>query len=165
MRKSLAAKKKSGTKTRRPTSVLDSLTDAERSALASEIKESVRGQLHADAVASGEEIAARMKPDFGPEPERVAVVRDDLLEALVPDSSGPRGGWCGGPATTALLYVADEIEAILDAAGTFVVDKPEDLHPIWNLLFRLHRRTRATAHLLASVDHAEKKTEAAAVAS
>jgi len=105
--------------------------------------------------ANGAKTTAEATPrEAVPVAERVTINREHLLELLVPGNVEREDGigWCGGPATTALIYVADEIEAVQERLSECTED---DLLLVSNQLYRLHKRTKAIAYVLAGLDREE----------
>lgn len=78
----------------------------------------------------------------------VTISRDDLIEALVPASEQK---WCGGPATTAIVYFADELQVLEERIQEWNTGDGEALHVV-NVLYRLRRRMHATAELLSQLE-------------
>jgi hypothetical protein len=95
--------------------------------------------------------ARKTTPAAPPQTELSAPDPRALLEAIVPASD-----WSSSPAMTALGYVADEIEAIMDAAETYT-DESIPFRTS-NLLFRLRERVRAMSSVLPSVVRAAEQS-------
>lgn len=82
---------------------------------------------------------AAVEPTNAPPSNAISIERRRLLEAIIPDPDH-----AGSPAVTALLYVADELEAI----AALERDECTDDNLVADMLFRLRLRTRAIADLL-----------------